>query len=534
MDCQSTSSDLNVVVGGNRRQGNISVTVEVINELREKINNLQRELKHLQQKEIAHTTDSLFHEDLNKIKSGLKVCSNAIQSANDLFKSSNEKNTEMSNELKALKRKVNKHFDEEKDLGKSRNEQLDFLNEGMGKLQHKTERLGNEFKKLGDGLKEEHERVEAAYNVTESTNDLIKSLEKRMTETSNKVKALEKDLNKFLSVRTEAFVGGSVVKEEDLTNLRNGVLNVYSRGIQQVHEINKDMSNEIKTLHQWLKKQQVKVDRVVQSTILTKKQHENINKTQIMTEKFFNQFSSEIKNLQIELKAEQEKNIILENKLTTIECRLKEVLMRNDFNQNPSPVISTGRTHVTNISFNDSAFVADTCKLVISDSQTKEHDQMDMQSNFATRDSELRNIVPKSHNQVNFNEAAKMKYVCEGINQKDNAGECRDNLSKETKVFYEKLSSCSSVFSQTDESTENEYKDLAFDSTCGKEGALSYLDKAHAYLQNLQMPGMFTFSDEESLAIADKESSVMFELENNVGKRMCSVACFCSFLFLSL
>ena len=40
MDCQSTSSDLNVVVAGNRRQGNISVTVEVINELREKINNL--------------------------------------------------------------------------------------------------------------------------------------------------------------------------------------------------------------------------------------------------------------------------------------------------------------------------------------------------------------------------------------------------------------------------------------------------------------------------------------------------------------
>ena len=220
----------------------------------------------------------------------MKVCSNAIQSANDLFKSSNEKNTEMSNELKALKRKVNKHFDEEKDLGKSRNEQLDFLNEGMGKLQHKTERLGNEFKKLGDGLKEEHERVEVAYNVTESTKDLIKSLEKRMTETSNKVKALEKDLNKFLSVRTEAFVGGSVVKEEDLTNLRNGVLNVYSRGIQQVHEINKDMSNEIKTLHQWLKKQQVKVGRVVQSTILTKKQHENINKTQIMTENFSTNF----------------------------------------------------------------------------------------------------------------------------------------------------------------------------------------------------------------------------------------------------
>ena len=49
MDFQSTSSDQDVVVAGNRRQGNISVTVEVINELREKINNLQQELKHLQQ-----------------------------------------------------------------------------------------------------------------------------------------------------------------------------------------------------------------------------------------------------------------------------------------------------------------------------------------------------------------------------------------------------------------------------------------------------------------------------------------------------
>ena len=278
MDCKSTSSDQDVFVAGNRVQGNISVTMGIINELREKIDNLQCELEHLKQKEIPPTTNSLFREDVNKIKTGLKVCSNAIQIANDLFKTSDEKNTEMSNELKVLKREVIKYFDEEKDVGKSRNEQLDFLNQGMAKLQHRTEQLGSEVKKLGVGLKEEHERVQAACTVTESTNDLVRSSEKRITETSSKVKALEKDLNKFLSVRTEAFIDGSVVKEEDLTNLRNGVLNVYSRGIQQVHEINKEMSNEIKSLHQWLKKQQVKVDSVVQSTILTKKQNENINK----------------------------------------------------------------------------------------------------------------------------------------------------------------------------------------------------------------------------------------------------------------
>ena len=157
MDCKSTSSDQNVFVAGNRVQGNISVTMGIISELREKIDNLQCELEHLKQKEIPTTANSLFREDLNKIKTGLKVCSNAIQSANDLFKTSDEKNTEMSNELKVLKREVIKYFDEEKDFGKSRNEQLDFLNQGVAKLQHRTEQLGSEVKKLGFGLKEEHE-----------------------------------------------------------------------------------------------------------------------------------------------------------------------------------------------------------------------------------------------------------------------------------------------------------------------------------------------------------------------------------------
>ena len=140
--------------------------------------------------------------------------------------------------------------------------------------------------------------MQAACSVTESTNDLFRSSEKRITEASSKVKALEKDLNKFLSVRTEAFIEGSVVKEEDLTNLRNGVLNVYSRGIQQVHEINKEMSIEIKNLHQWLKKQHVKVDSVVQSTILTKKQNENINKKQTMT-KFSTNFQVKLKTYKL-------------------------------------------------------------------------------------------------------------------------------------------------------------------------------------------------------------------------------------------
>ena len=222
----------------------------VINELREKINHLQYELEYLKEREIL-PINSLFQDDLNKIKSGLKVCSNAIQSTNDLFKTSDKQNTEISVELKALKREVNKRFDDKK----GRNELFDFLKEGMLKLQNIAKQLGNEAKNLQDGLKEEHERVPAACSVTQSTQDLLKNSAKRITETSNELKSLEKEISKCLSDRIEVFKEGSFVKEEELLKVRNGVLNVYSRGIQQVHEINKEMSNEIKNLDEGLKKQ---------------------------------------------------------------------------------------------------------------------------------------------------------------------------------------------------------------------------------------------------------------------------------------
>ena len=314
-----------------------------INELREKINNLQREVKHLKERETA-PTDSLFQEDLNKIKTGMEFFSDAIQNTNDLFESSDKKNTDISNELKTLKREVNKRFEEEKDLGKRRHELLDFLNEGMGKLQNRTKQLVNEIKNVRDGLKEEHERVKAACSVTQSTKDLLKNSDKRITETSNEVKALEKEVKKCLSVRLESFNDNSIVKEEDLTKLRNGVLNIYSRGIQQVHEINKEMSNEIKNLHEVLKKQQEKVDNVVQSTASIKNQRSNLNEKQAMMENSIKQFSSEIKNLQSELKAEQKKNIILENKLMAHENHLQEILLRNDIKHNSNKEMCIDRT----------------------------------------------------------------------------------------------------------------------------------------------------------------------------------------------
>ena len=56
---------------------------------------------------------------------------------------------------------------------------------------------------------------------------------------------------------------------------------------------------------------------------------------------------------------------------------------------------------------------------------------------------------------------------------------------------------------------------LTFDSSSGKEGVLSYLEKALAYLQKLQMPGMFPLLSEESAAMSNDRSSVTGDLGND-------------------
>ena len=512
MEYRSFSSDQNVVVAGDSEQGNTSVTVEVINELREKTDIFYGELEHLKQRETAPTTDSLFQEDLNKIKTGLKVCSNAIRSTNDLFKSSDKKCTEISNEVKALKREVNERFNEEKDVSKSRNELLDFLNKGMAKLQNGTKQLVNEIKNVRDGLK-------ATSNATQSTKDLLRNSDKRITETSDKVQALEKEISKCLSVKAEAFNGGSFVKEEDLVELRNGMFNVYGKGIQQVQARSKQVDNEIKNVREGLKKQQEKVESVLKSTISIKNQCKDTNEKQVLVEKSIKQCSNEIQKLQLELKAEQQKNIILEKKLMKFECHLEEILQRNDIKQIANKETGTRTGAITKSCSQRSDFFIETSKLTMPDLETKKHDQMDMQSKLLTHGFECMDIVSKDDDDVIFNKEAKSKIVCEEINQPvTNKEECRNSLPQKAEAFYEKESSVSSVYSQTDDICKNHCTDFAFDSSTGKEGALSYLEKAHAYLQNLQMAEMFPLSDEESSAVPDDGCSVTCDLENDTKK----------------
>ena len=496
MDHQSSRSDWTVLVTGDSKHENAFAFVQVISELREKISDLQCELQVIKRKKTA-PIDSLFQEDLNKIKTDMNNFSNAIQSTDGFFKTFDKKNTEISNELTALKRKLNKRFVEEKDLRELRNE-----------LQNRTEQLDTKMKNIRDGLKDEHEQVRAAI---QSTKNLLKNSDQRIAETSDEVEALKEDISNVLLVRTEAFNDGSFVKNDNLENLRNGMLNVYSKGIQQEPEGSKQLDYEINY-----------VESVVQSKNSLKNQCKDINEKPTVMENSVKQFSMEIRKLQTDLKAEQQKNIILENKLMAVECHLKEILL-NYTKQNSNKEISIDGTHETNSSSKESVFVTETNKLKISESKTKKFSQMNMQSKLLTHDFEWTDIVCKGHNDVNFNEEVKGRYVCDGIDQIDNnEQECRNSLPHKTEDFYAKESSTSTVCNQTDDLNENQCADLALDFSSGKNGALSYMEKAHNYLQNLLMAGTFTFSDEESLVVSDKERPAPSEPRNDAEKRICS------------
>ena len=95
-------------------------------------------------------------------------------------------------------------------------------------------------------------------------------------------------------------------------------------------------------------------------------------------------------------------------------------------------------------------------------------------------------VAPKDPDDVSVSEEAKRKYVCVGINQSANKEqESIDSLLPKEEAFYDQESSDSPVYNQTSESNKNECTELAIDFTSGEDGALSSLEKAHAYLQNL-------------------------------------------------
>ena len=73
------------------------------------------------------------------------------------------------------------------------------------------------------------------------------------------------------------------------------------------------MSSEIKNLLEELNKQHVKIDSVVRSTTIIKNQRKGMNKKQVNIENSIKQFPCELKIMQTQLKAEQQKKYYFEN-----------------------------------------------------------------------------------------------------------------------------------------------------------------------------------------------------------------------------
>ena len=71
---------------------------------------------------------------------------------------------------------------------------------------------------------------------------------------------------------------------------------------------------------------------------------------------------------------------------------------------------------VRNSSSQRSDFLTGTCK-TMSYPQTKKHGQIEMQSKRLAHDFELMDIIPKGHDDVNFNKEAKSKYKSKGTNK---------------------------------------------------------------------------------------------------------------------
>ena len=178
----------------------------------------------------------------------------------------------------------------------------------------------------------------------------------------------------------------------------------------------------------------------MKSTVSVKNQCKDTNGKQIMIENSIKQCSNEIRKLHLELKAEQQKNIILENKLMTFECHLEEILLRNDLTQNPNKETCIRATPVTKSCFQRPVFLTETCMLTISDSKVNNNEpsQIGMPLRFLTQGFTWMDITPKDPDRVGLNKKAKHKYVGEGINQPDNKEqESMDSLLQKEEIFYE-------------------------------------------------------------------------------------------------
>ena len=195
MDSPNISNDQKLIISGDSEQGNGSVYTHIISDLTEKIESLQSEWQKLKSvKDVANM--SSVQSDLNKIKAGMKVIDSAIQSTKDLIKNSDKKNSEASNQIRALKEEIERRFSVitkaseddmsvgDKDLAQLKTEIVLICSKGMGQLNDRMEPIRNDVKNLEEALRKEKEKTQA---LTQSTNS-IKNQKKAMRKNKQKLK----------------------------------------------------------------------------------------------------------------------------------------------------------------------------------------------------------------------------------------------------------------------------------------------------------------------------------------------------------
>ena len=195
MDSPNISNDQKLIICDDSEQGNGSVYTHIISDLTEKIESLQSEWQKLKSAKSFANMSSV-QSDLNKIKAGMKVIDSAIQSTKDLIKNSDKKNSEASNQIRALKEEIERRFSVitkaseddrsvgDKDLAKLKNEIVLICSKGMGQLNDRMEPIRNDVKNLEEALRKEKEKTQA---LTQSTNS-IKNQKKAMRKNKQKLK----------------------------------------------------------------------------------------------------------------------------------------------------------------------------------------------------------------------------------------------------------------------------------------------------------------------------------------------------------
>ena len=188
--------------------------------------------------------------------------------------------------------------------------------------------------------------------------NLMKMYDEQNTMFMNLVRALKEEFEKFSS--------GNVKTLND--NVVEQIALMCSNLMEQLNNKIEEARNDTRNLQEALGKIKEETQTLAQSTSSIK-----------------NQSISEILHLRTELKKEQQKNVILENRVANLEIQIAEILLRRDFNLKSNKERCNETTNTALISKNNSpvgsTFARNTCELstLVSQNNKKLPQLLDME-----------------------------------------------------------------------------------------------------------------------------------------------------------